>query len=191
MGEGLPFVAEEAPVRKRFPCHDTGIVDEELRGKVVRPVHDEIIIGHDVAGIVGRQPFGVGRHLHPRVQGYQLLFGRLHLQPPYIRRGMDDLALQVRQFHFISVDDADMAHTGSREIEQHRSPQPASPYDQHPSLTDLLLPFHPDVGQQDVPAVALQFVFRELKHRPLLPGRRPAGYPRTGRPRLPGRWKVG
>ena len=71
---------------------------------------------------------------------------------------MEDLALQVGQIDDVEVDDADGADAGGGEVERHRRAEAAGADAQHPRRLQLALPFEADLGEDQVPAVALVFL---------------------------------
>ena len=75
---------------------------------------------------------------------------------------MDDLALQVGLVHHVEVDDAERAHTGRGQVEQRRRAQAAGPHDQDLRVLQPLLPGHPDVRDDEVPAVPGDLVDGQL-----------------------------
>ena len=68
---------------------------------------------------------------------------------------MDHLALQVGGVDHVVIDDSDRANACGREIEGGRRSETAGAEQQHLRLEQLDLAFDPDLGQQDVPRVAV------------------------------------
>ena len=69
--------------------------------------------------------------------------------------GVDDLALEVREVDDVEVDDADRPDARGGEVERRRATQPAGADQQHLRLEQLRLALRADLGDQQVPAVAL------------------------------------
>ena len=96
-----------------------------------------------------------------RVQPAQAFGGRFDLGPAHLGGGKGDLALQVRQTHHVVVDQTQRPDAGCRQIEGRRRAHAAGPDDQHPRTLQGLLARPPDLGQDQMPGVAFDFVFRE------------------------------
>ena len=75
---------------------------------------------------------------------------------------MDDLALQVGLVDLVELGDAERADAGRGQVEQRRAAQAAGADDEHLGVLQPLLPGHPDVGDDQVPAVAAYLVDGQL-----------------------------
>ena len=76
---------------------------------------------------------------------------------------MGYLPLEVGQIDYIVIDDADGANAGCRQIQQQRRAETAGADDQDARRLQLCLANAPDLLQQDVAGVALDFFFREIE----------------------------
>ena len=148
-------------MRVWLASQDTGVIDQELGGKVVGAVDDEVIVGNDAVDICRRDPFLVSYDLDVRIDGFHLLAGRFHLRLADIRGEMDHLALQVGKIDVISIRNTNGSHPGSRQIEGDRSAKTTCADDQHPAVKQLLLPFAANLFQNYVPRVAFYLGFGE------------------------------
>ncbi len=70
-------------------------------------------------------------------------------------RGVDHLALQVRQVDLVVVDDPERAHAGRRQVQRRRRAEPAGAEQQHLGVEQPLLALGADLGDQQVARVAL------------------------------------
>ena len=86
--------------------------------------------------------------------------------------GVDHLALQVGEIHHVEIDEADAADARGRQIQAQRRAQSAGAHQQHLGGLQLLLAFHAHFGDDQVAAVAQDFVLAER------------GLPRAARPRV-------
>ena len=75
---------------------------------------------------------------------------------------MDDLALQVGLVDLVELDDAERADAGRGQVEQRRAAEAAGADHEHLGVLQPLLPGHPDVGDDQVPAVAADLVDGQL-----------------------------
>jgi len=60
VGENLPLEAQDAPLGERLACHDAGVVDEILGGKIVRAIHDKVIFSDNIQDIICRKVLMIG-----------------------------------------------------------------------------------------------------------------------------------
>ena len=107
-------------------------------------------------GVVGLQPLRMGHEGNVRIEFVDALGGAVDLQPIDVRRGMDDLALQVRQRHGVVIDRAEPADARGGEIHQHRRAEPAGADHQHRGGLQLGLSRAADVAQHDMAGVAFE-----------------------------------
>ena len=75
---------------------------------------------------------------------------------------VDDLALQVGLVDDVVVDDAERADAGRGEVEQRGTAEPAGADHEHLGVLESLLARHPDVGDDQVTAVAAYLVDRQF-----------------------------
>ena len=75
-----------------------------------------------------------------------------------VGRGMDHLALQVRQRHRVVVDNADGADAGGGEIEERRRAEPARADHQHTRALERVLAGSADLAQHDMAGIAFEFI---------------------------------
>jgi hypothetical protein len=150
----LPLEAEDRAVHVRDAEQHAGVVDEVARREVVGPVDDEVVATDHVQGVLRRQVRLVLDDLHVRVDLEDRRLGRVDLVRADVRGAVDDLPLQVRRVDDVVVDQADGADAGRGEVERQRRPEPAGADEQHLGGLQALLPLDPDVGDDEVAAVA-------------------------------------
>ena len=83
---------------------------------------------------------------------------------------MHHLPLQVAQLDAVVVDDGDGADAGRREILQHRRREAAGAHHQHPRIEQTPLAGRADLGEREVPGVALQLFGPQGRGRNRLAG---------------------
>ena len=79
-------------------------------------------------------------------------------------RGVDHLALQIREVYRVVVHDPQRANPCGREIHQKRCAQAPCTDHQDPGFQQFLLPGTADFGQHDMPGVTLYLIFGKI-HR--------------------------
>ena len=87
---------------------------------------------------------------------------RLDLGPIDVGLAVDDLALQIGLVDDVIIDDSERADTGRGEVEQRGTAEPAGADDEHLGVLESLLTDHPDVGNDEVAAVATDLIDREF-----------------------------
>ena len=154
----LPVEPQYRPVHQRQPQHDGGVIDQVPRGEVVRAVNDHVPAAQKALGVIGRQPRPVGNDLNVRIERPDRLGRRVHLGAPHGRRGVDDLALQVGHVDIVVVNEPDRPHSGGRQVQGRRRPEPAGTDEQDPGRADALLPHEPHLRHERIAVVALQLI---------------------------------
>ena len=86
------------------------------------------------------------------------LRGRVGLAPADIRRGVDDLALQIGQRDDIVIDHAERTDARGGKVHQCRRAETAGADHQHGSLLQRRLAGAADLAQHDVAGVAFELV---------------------------------
>ena len=152
---------------QRPRCQKAGIRQQIAGLEIVGAVKHEIIASQQPEHIVGREPDTMRDDADMRVERIEALGGAVDLRPADIRRGVNDLALQVGERHDIIVDDAERADAGRSQIHQSRRAEPAGADHQDRCPLQRRLPGTADIAQYDVAGVALQFVLAQ--HRPQHP----------------------
>ena len=98
-----------------------------------------------------------------RVDGVQAILRRRELRAPDVRRAVDNLPLQVAEVDDVEIDDADRADAGRGQIHRGRRAEAAGADAQHAAGLQPALPVHADLRHDQVAAVALDLVVRELR----------------------------
>jgi hypothetical protein len=83
-------------------------------------------------------------------------------------RAVQDLALQIGEVDAVWIGERQLAEAACREVERCRAAEAAGAYDQRARRPQPLLPLDPDLGKEDVAAVAeellvVQFSLRERR----------------------------
>ena len=152
-----PHVGDAQEVRR--------VVDQVAGREVVGAVDDEVVALEDPEDVVVVEPLRVHHDLDQRVDLGDRLLRRLRLRPADVGLAVDDLALQVRLVDLVELDDADRPDACRGEVHQRRAAEAAGTDHQHLGVLEPLLPGHPDVGDDQVPAVAPHLVDGELGGR--------------------------
>ncbi len=113
-----------------FFLQDTGVIDQEFGREIVGPVQDKIVLPDDLPDIFRCDVFIVGMNRDLRIDGQHGISGGFHLWPAYVRRRVDDLALQVGQVDNIRIRYADRSHACRGQIESRGCAQSSCSDDQ-------------------------------------------------------------
>src|SRR5215831_1402624 len=140
-----------------------GVVDEVARVEVVRAVDDEIVVFDDVHHVVYIDAHRQLDDVRVRVEGLDGLSSRVHLGPAHARRGVKDLALEIRYVQHVSVHEADGAHACRRQVERGRRSEAARSDEEHLGAEELALPLLAHLCEEEMAAVPLDLVARERR----------------------------
>src|SRR5207302_3062588 len=135
--------------------------DEVTGIEVVRAVDDQVVVLDDVQDVVDVDAHRQRDHVHVRVEGPQAPGARLDLRLADVGRGVQNLALQVREVDDVTVHEPDRPHAGRGQVERRRRPEAAGADEEDLRPEERALPLLADLAQQEVPAVALDLVGRE------------------------------
>jgi len=150
-------------VHVRFAQQHARIIDEIARRKVVRSVEHDIVLLHERHRICRREPVRVQVHVYMRIQIVQTVARRLEPGSPHVARAMQDLSLQVGDVNPVVVDQPDRPHTGGGEIERRWRPESTGPDDEHTGGLEPLLSLDADIGQGQMPCIAVSLVGGECR----------------------------
>ncbi len=88
---------------------------------------------------------------------FNLIGGGIELFAAHVGGRVDDLPLQVGVVHYVEIHDAERAHSGRAQVQRQRRAQSSGANAQHFGVLDLELPFHADLGHDEVARVAQDF----------------------------------
>ena len=102
-------------------------------------------------------------HFHVGVVGFDVVQGGLDFGASDVGGVVEDLALEVGEFHHIKINDAEFAHAGQGQVHGRGGAEPAGADDEgagghHPALAGAA-----DVLHDDVPAVAFDLFGGQAK----------------------------
>src|SRR2546426_732634 len=157
----LTFEPEDRPVDVRFVQEDGRIIHEVPCREVVRPIDDHVVVTQDVQRVVGRQSGLVGLHVDVRIDLRDPFFRDLDLLAPDVLRPIEHLALEIRLVDHVEVDDPEAADAGRAQILRERDAKAPCADNQSGRLFELQLARHPDLWEDQVPRVPLDFRGRE------------------------------
>ena len=120
----------------------------------------------------------VGLEVDFGVDGRQAVARGLQLRASDVWRAVQNLSLKVALVDGVEIDDAERADAGRGEVERRRRSQAAGADAQHAPALDAPLSVDADLGQDEVPAVALNLGVAQLG-RALRSGRRAGAPPAT------------
>ena len=137
-----------------------GVVEDVARLERVGAVEDDVVAGDDPVDVARVEHLLVADHRDVGVERLDRLAGRVDLLLADPGRVVDHLALEVGQVDGVEVDDADRADAGRGQVEGSRRAEPAGADHEHLRVEQLRLSLGPDLGDQQVTAVALLLLRR-------------------------------
>src|SRR5438309_280230 len=159
---------EDRAVDVGLARQEARVVHQVARLEVVRAVDDQVVVADHLHDVVDGDARRQGDHVDVRVQGLQGARGRLDLRLPDVGRRVEDLPLKVRDVDDVAVHQRERPHAGRREVERGGRAEPTGADQQDLRAQELALALVPDLGQEEVAAVALDLIGRErsfLDHR--------------------------
>src|SRR5712664_322601 len=86
------------------------------------------------------------------------------LRPADVLRAVQDLSLEISDIDVVEVHEAERADPRGGEIERRRRPEPARADQQDACGLEFLLSVNPDIGEDEMAAVAEQLVLSKCGH---------------------------
>ena len=161
----LALEPEDRAPHVRLAQQHGGVVDQVAGGEVVGAVQDQVVVPEDVEHVRRVEPHLVQPDLDERVGLLDGVARGLGLGTAHVGLAVDDLALEVRRVDDVELHDPQGAHTGGGKVEQGRAAEAACPDHEHLRVLEPLLPRHPDIGDDQVAAVALHLILGQLGGR--------------------------
>ena len=158
---GLPFEAENRRINIGFAAEHAGIVDEIARGEIVGAIGNDVEVAKDFQGVFAGKPGFKRAQVDVRIDGRQLLRGRLQLGTANVAGGVDHLALEIGVVHHVKIDEAERANTGGGQVECKRRAESAGADAQHARRLEFELSAHAHLGHDQMARVAENFIVAE------------------------------
>ena len=155
----LAFETENGAVDVRlFLREHAGVVREIARGEIVRAVDDDVVRANDVESVLAGETRIVKDHIDVRIEGVDGFPGGLRFGAANVGIGVENLTLQIRIIHHVEIRDAEFTDARGGEIQRDGRAQSARADAKNAGRAQLFLPGHADLGQNQMPRVAADFV---------------------------------
>ena len=152
------------------PELDAGVVEQVAAREVVGAVDDDVVARDDVDDVGGVEARVVGDDVDVGIEHREGLLGRVDLAIADAIDVVQHLALQVRRVDLVHVDDAERADARRGEIERGGRAEATRTEQQHLRLEKFHLTGDADLGQQQMPLVAVALLRGERRRlRPRAP----------------------
>ena len=153
----LPLKSENRGINIGLAQQDTGIVDEVAGREIVGPIGNDIVICENFEGIFSREAQVVLHKVYIRILRLQSLDGGGHFRLADIGQRKQHLSLQIGGVDDITIQHADCADAGRREVLQQRRTETACAHDQDLGSLELALALDIEFWDDQMTAVARQF----------------------------------
>src|SRR3989454_2412632 len=153
----LAFEAEDRSVDVWLVQEDRRIVHEVSGREVVRSIDDDVVVFQNVQCVLRGEARLVRLDVDVRVDLSDALLRDVDLLAADVFRPVQHLALQVRLVDHVEVDDPETADAGGAEVLGERHAESPGADDDGGRLLEFQLPRHADLGQDQVPGIALDF----------------------------------
>lgn len=131
-----------------------GVVGKVSGREVVASVDDDVGSTDEFEGVVRCQQDRVGGDVDGGVQLAQPMFRGFDLALPHTCLGVDELAVQVAQFHCVGVDDADVSDSGGCQVGEYRCPESSCADDEHMGIQERGLGLWSEAAEADLTGIA-------------------------------------
>ena len=128
---------------------------------IVRAINHQIMGADQRVGIAACQARLYRFHRHARVQRRHHAGGLHHLGGADAVGGMQDLAVEIADLDMLIINKADMADTGSRQIEPGGRAKPASPDKKNARCQQAFLPLFANVRHDRLSGIAFKIGIAE------------------------------
>src|SRR6266511_4171706 len=129
-GQELRGRPQHAAVDQRHARAERGVVREELRREVVRPVDDDVGRARELDRVRAVEPRVARLDRHRREERAQVVRRRGRLPGAEVRLREERLPVQVRRLDDVVLDEHEPAHAAGREDEERRAAEAARADDQ-------------------------------------------------------------
>ena len=131
-----------------------GAVEGVAGGKVVGAVEHHLGLGYQRVERQRIDPFFQPHHIHFGIEPLQGGTRHLDLWRAHRVASVQDLPLQVGEIDLVGIRQRQASDARGGEVQSGRASEPARSDDQRSARTQPLLPLDPDLGKEDVAAVA-------------------------------------
>ena len=143
---------------QRLAGEEAGIRHQIAGLEIVGAVEHQVVTADQLHRIAGGQPRGVRGKSDMGIERVDLSGGAVDLAAADIRRGVNDLALQIGQRDDVVIDRAERADAGRGEIHQRRRAEAAGADHQHRGFLQGGLAGAADLAQHDMAGVSFEFL---------------------------------
>jgi hypothetical protein len=132
------------------------------RGEVVAAVEDDAAIREQAVEVFAEELLLQRNDLNFGIESVERLACFVYFRRADGARAVEDLALKISEVDAVRIGQREPADTGGREIQSGGAAQAAGADDQRGCSAQPLLPLDPDLGKEDVAAVAEELLVVQL-----------------------------
>src|SRR5258707_8902588 len=140
-----------------------GAVHRMARREVVRAVENDITVRDNLLQFLLLKFLRKNLNVNFGIECREGFFRRLDFLRTDGVRAIENLALEVGEIDLVGIRDDQAPKAARREVERRRAAEAAGADDQRRRGAQPLLPYHPDLGEKDVAAVAEELLVVQLR----------------------------
>src|SRR5439155_9035200 len=122
---GLPLKTKDRTVDVRFACKNTDVIGQISRRKIIRAVHDHVVLRDKLWCVFARETALMQSDVDLRIDVTQAVARRLQFAAADVLCSVENLSLQIRKIDIVKIDEADRADASRRKIQSSRRSQTA------------------------------------------------------------------
>ena len=119
----LSLKTEDGAIDIRFACKNTDVIGQISRRKIIRAVHDHIVLRDKLECVLTGETALVQFDVDLRIDVPQAVPRRFQFGAANILCSVENLPLQIRKIDIVEIDDANRANAGRRKIQCSRRSQ--------------------------------------------------------------------
>ena len=161
------IAAHRGSIYPRDAALDGEIIDEVTRFEIIRGVHDQADAVEEILDVARRHIRNLGLDLNAGVDGLQATGGGDGFRTDLARilLVIEQLPLEVREFHVIAVDDTERTDSRAGQKFGLNGAERAAPDHSHTGRTDEILPLFADFPKPQLPGIPFAICVRVIRYR--------------------------
>src|ERR1051325_6825435 len=158
----LSIKAKDRSVDIRLSLEHAYVVRQIARRKIIRAVHDNVVLFDNLTRVRAREPALVQLERNVWVHITQAVPGRFEFLAANILRPVQKLPMEIAKIDIVKIDNPDCADAGRGQVKRRRRAESAGTDAKHARALELALPLWPDLRHHQVPRIAHPLFLSEL-----------------------------
>src|SRR6266516_7251063 len=152
----LTLEAKDRAIDVWLPCKHADVVRQITGGKVIRAVHDHVVVSHDLLRVVAGEATFVQFEFDLRINIPQPVTRRCKFAAADVLCSVKNLPLQIGEVDTVEIDKPESSHTSCCQIQRSRGAQTTGANAQNTRGLKSFLSLSSHFGHDEVSRIALQ-----------------------------------